>query len=375
MTKNSFRLSPLMAIKNMLLGANHLNIPFYPIDEIEGIFSYGQGKNSVFFNLASSQFDSQIGGLLQSDKSKTNMYLNLLGYKTTEQKVASSLEQCHEIADQLGFPLVIKPINGAKGNGVSANITKHNQIAGAFKIANINSNNRVIVEKFVIGDAHRITVSNNDDIIGVACIYPPFVIGNGKHNILELIAIENKQRAAPENSKLTLKEINLDAKMLKNLQDIGMNELSIPEKSARIDFLHTSNADLGGKVTIIDLDDIHPDNKKMAIDITKSFKLSCAGIDFITPDITKSWREAGAVIEVNCHPGVGERLVEGILTKSFSDRNDGRIDSTLVVTNNDNFTFQVIDKIKTDHLKIGHANANNAFLNGDVKRTGKDELY
>jgi D-alanine-D-alanine ligase-like ATP-grasp enzyme len=376
-TQNSLQLAPLMALKNMLQGANLLQIPFYPIDALGGLFSYGQGKNSIFFDFASSQFDSHVGATLQTDKTKTNMLLKRLGYSTTEQRVANSIEKCHEAAKQLGAPLVIKPLNGAKGIGVTANISHYEQIAEAYKVANQSSDGQVIVEKFIKGDAHRLTVSNGAMVkdVGVTCVYPPFITGDGENNILKLIEIENDRRDTPDHNELTLHNITLNEKMKSNLQHIGMDENSIPEKSLRVNLLHTSNAISGGKIILVDEKDIHPDNLKMAIDITRLFKLNCSGIDYITPDISRSWREVGAVIEVNYQPGVGKMLADGILKSHFSDKNNGLIDSTLVITNNDKFAQKIIKERNNNGAKVGYANAKVAKLDDEVKRTAQDDLY
>ena len=372
---NSTLLSPKMALRAMLLGAERLQIPYYPIDAVGGLFSYGQGKNSMFFDFAASQLDSMIGATLQTDKTKTNKYLKLLGYSTTEQRVASSINECNEAVKQIGFPVVIKPLAASQGTGVTANILHHEQIAEAFNGAIKHSNGRVIVEKHVEGDAHRFTMSNDALVLGIACIYPPFVIGDGKNNILKLIEIENERRKTPEKNELTFKNIKLDETMRNNLRLIGMNEHSIPKKETRINLLHTSNASLGGEVTILDAEETHPDNIKMAIDVTRLFKLNCSGIDFITPDITRSHREVGAIIEVNCQPGVAEIAAIDILKGHFLNKNNGRIDSTLVVTNDDKFVQQVLNDKKVANLRIGWANSEKSTLDDEIIRTGQNDLY
>jgi cyanophycin synthetase len=65
----------------------------------------------------------------------------------------------------------------------------------------------------------------------------------------------------------------------------------------------TANLSTGG--TAIDMTDVcHPDNKDMAERTIKAVGLDVGGVDFLTPDITKSYKDiGGAIVEVNAAPG------------------------------------------------------------------------
>ncbi len=65
----------------------------------------------------------------------------------------------------------------------------------------------------------------------------------------------------------------------------------------------TANLSTGG--TAIDLTDVvHPDNREMAVRAVQAVGLDVGGVDFLTSDITQSYKDVGgAIVEVNAAPG------------------------------------------------------------------------
>ena len=66
----------------------------------------------------------------------------------------------------------------------------------------------------------------------------------------------------------------------------------------------TANLSTGG--TAIDVTDvIHPDNRLMAERAIRAVGLDIGGVDFLTTDITQSYRDTGgAICEINAGPGM-----------------------------------------------------------------------
>jgi len=183
-------------IRNMLFAATKQNIPYFILDYQASFVSYGQGSCSVLYNHGSSEFDSNIGFNLQKNKSMTNTFLKNLGYPTTEQRLATSREACVKITQQIGFPVVIKPLASGQGKGVTSNIQNMQQLENAFSQAMRYSENNVIIEKHVAGDDHRITVSQGQ-VIGISKKQPANIIGDGIHTIQALIDIAINNSSQP----------------------------------------------------------------------------------------------------------------------------------------------------------------------------------
>ena len=65
----------------------------------------------------------------------------------------------------------------------------------------------------------------------------------------------------------------------------------------------TANLSTGGTATDV-TDVIHPDNRDMAVRAIRAIGLDVGGVDFLTTDITESYRKiGGGICEVNAAPG------------------------------------------------------------------------
>jgi len=372
--KNLNAFAPGELVQKMLFAAKKQKVPYFVLDYAASLVSYGQGHRSVLFTHASSEFDSHIGFSLQRDKTLTNLFLNTLGYPATEQKLASSIETSRGIIQQMGFPVVIKPMTSGQGKGVTSNIQNMQQVDGAFKEASRFSANNVIIEKHVVGDDHRITVSQGK-VNGIGRRQAASIIGDGENNIRVLIKIENNSRKAAKGKRITIKGIDIDDALIQVLKDKQLSLDSIPEKGEQIYLRANSNLSTGGTVTIVEEDDVHPDNLEMAIDIARGFRLDSVGVDFITPDISLSWREVGVIIEINTFPMLSTRLANKLIENQFSNKNNGRIPTTLIVTDDQAFSRKIVANMESRNLVTGFTDGNTTLLNGNERTLHRDNLY
>ncbi|MDG1707764.1 MAG: hypothetical protein P8H03_03335 [Emcibacteraceae bacterium] len=121
--------------------------------------------------------------------------------------------------------------------------------------------------------------------------------------------------------------------------------------------------------------EMHPDYFELAIDLSKLFRLDSIGIDIITPDISLSWREAGVILEMNAHPGLDIDPIDKMLDNYFSD-NQGRIDTTLVVSNNHKYSENIFNKKHKKFSRVGLANNQAAsFKTGKLMVVEKGLLH
>ncbi len=365
--------TPGELIQKMIFAAKKQLVPYVVLDNSASLVSYGQGHYSVLFNHASSEFNSHIGFNMQKDKSMANAFVKALGYPSTEQKVASSIDMCREIINKTGFPVVIKPLAEGQGKGVTSNIQNMQQADVAFREANKYSVKSVIIEKHVIGDDYRITVSNGK-VNGIARMQAASILGDGKNDIRLLIEIENKCRNVNKEKQDSVQSIIIDDKLKRFLGNNQLSLDSIPDKGEQIYLRGTSNLSTGGILTIVEEEDVHPDNLEMAIDITRGFRLDSVGIDFITPDISLSWREVGVIIEINAFPMMSKRLAKKIIANQFAKINNGRIPSTLIVTDDKQFSENVFAEKESKNLKTGFTDENKTLLNGKERMPFQDSF-
>ncbi len=262
-------------------------------------FGHGRYRRRVQATVTSNT--SHIAVELASDKEETNRLLANLGLPVPIQRLVQTPEAAVRAAEAIGYPVVVKPYNANHGRGISIHLLEADQVRAAFATAREHSRS-VIIETFVSGYDHRILVVNGR-LIAVSQRIPGHVIGDGVHTIEELVAEVNDdpRRGIGHEKVLTRLEIDGQAEML--LSKLGYGRDTVPASGERVFLRSTGNLSTGG--TAIDMTDVvHPDNADMAVRAVEAIGLDVGGVDFLTSDITRSYKEVGgAIVEVNAAPG------------------------------------------------------------------------
>lgn len=236
-------------------------------------------------------------------------FLNMCGFPTPQGLNVFTEEDAVLTANKLGYPCVVKPVNGHKGQGVTTGILTESEVRKAFKnIISIGTENNVpfegaLVQTQVYGTDHRLLAVNGKFAAALERV-PAFVIGNGQQNIEELIIVENELEIRLDNARSPLCKIKIDEDLKDFLKLQGKSLLTVPDMDERIELRRVANISAGG-VSINVTDKIHPDNIKLVEDIASYLNVRCLGIDALAEDISKSWREGNfGIIEINAGPGV-----------------------------------------------------------------------
>ncbi|MDG1858670.1 MAG: ATP-grasp domain-containing protein [Emcibacteraceae bacterium] len=353
--------------------ANDRKLPFYATGNKPLEYSYGQGSKAVLFNHASSENDSVHGCNIQNNKMNTGNFLRKLGYPTTEQKIVNSLDECRKVIKKFGFPAVIKPRSEKQGNGVTVNICRTEQVEKAYVKASQYDNGKVLIEKFIEGDIYRITISQ-EKLNTIYLMIPARVIGDGEHDITYLVEKNNQWRADKREKGVFYKNIIIDEDAHSELMNASLNIHSVPEKGQKVYLRRNSNHSTGGSDERIKDEDLHPEVLEMLIDICRAFRLDNVGFDYITTDITKSWREDGTIIEVNAYPSIERILWEQIFDNYFPD-NDYRINTCLLVTENKNFNQKIYNAELKKKKNIGFVSSTSTIFKGGEMAIPGNDLY
>ena len=201
----------------MIRAARAREIPFYRVVPGQKVWQYGQGKDGRHFLGSGSQRDSSIGTLLQHNKVISNLLVRRLGFPGVEHGVADTTDNAVRLAGRIGYPLVIKPVDGRQGQGVTAGVTSEEEVVAAFVEANAISPGRVIVERFVEGEDIRLVVYCGR----FACAFlrsPPRLVGDGKRTVMELIDAENRRRSEIQAAEGIPEQLKVDPAMITILQ-------------------------------------------------------------------------------------------------------------------------------------------------------------
>jgi cyanophycin synthetase len=284
----------------LVRAAKERNIPYLRLNRYS-LVQFGHGIYQKRIQATVTSETRHIAVEIACDKEETNRICAALGLPVAEQRLVHGERQAVRAAERIGYPVVVKPLAANHGRGVSIKLMDEEQVRVAFNHAREHGRT-VIVEAYIEGFDHRMLVVDGK-LVAVAQRRPGHVIGDGKHTIEELVEIINQdpRRGIGHEKVLTRLEFDHQAERLLELR--GLTRESIPEEGEMIFLRSTGNLSTGG--TAIDMTDaVHPDNREMAIRAAKAIGLDVAGVDFLTKDITRSFKETrGAICEVNAAPG------------------------------------------------------------------------
>ena len=210
-------------------------------------------------------------------------------------------EGLKEIVDNIGFPIVIKPIDGNHGRGATINIPDYDAALIAFQYAK-QFGNYVIVERFTAGSDYRLLVIDGK-LIAASKRIPAFITGDGFNSIESLINTLNNEPKRGDGHESSLSKIVINQDTFTQLEKYGYAITSIPEAGEIIYVKSTANISTGGNAVDV-TDEIHPENKFLAERVAKIIGLDICGIDIVADSIETPLRSnGGVVIEVNAGPG------------------------------------------------------------------------
>ncbi|PIE86049.1 MAG: cyanophycin synthetase [Bacteroidia bacterium] len=275
----------------------------------ENQFMWGYGKKNVRGRSTIFHIDGIKDTEFTTYKDMCGEFLEMCGFPTPKGNACYSLEEAQEQASVLGFPVVIKPVDGHKGQGVTTGIESPEEVEKAFNaILALNDEHKVppagiLVQQQIYGYDHRILTVGGKF---AACLkrVPAYVVGDGKNTIKELIRIENDKEIRLDNARSPLAKIHIDSDLKDYLALQKKSLEDIPAEGEEIVLRRVANISAGG-VSINVSNEIHPENIRMVENIAKFFKVTAMGIDVLAKDISKPWQEGNfGIIEINAGPGV-----------------------------------------------------------------------
>ena len=278
------------------------DIPFIRLDR-HSLVQFGHGVYQQRIRATMTSKTSAIGVDIASDKSLTNRLLDSAGLPVPRADVVTTEDDAVAVAKRLGFPCVVKPLDGNHGRGVHLNLRSEEAVRAAFPGALGQSRSGdVVVETYVTGNDYRCLVIGGK-VAAIAERVPASVTGDGEHTVRELVDIANADPRRGIGHEKVLTRIKIDEAAEELVRAQGLEVDAVPEKDAMIKLALTGNMSTGG--TSIDRTfEAHPDNVEIAETAAQIVGLDVAGIDFICPDITTPVRETGgAIVEVNAAPG------------------------------------------------------------------------
>lgn len=283
----------------IVTAASDRNIPHIRLND-GNLVQLGHGSRQRRIWTAETEKTNAIAENIASNKDLTKTLLKSCGVPVPEGEIVDSPEAAWTAAQDIGLPVVVKPLDGNHGRGVSIELSARGDIEAAFKIAEAEGS-EVIVERHIPGDEHRVLVVGGK-VVAAARGESIYVIGNGRDTVIKLIDDQlncDPRRGDAEEFPLETIRLEREPAMKLLLERQGLHGEAVPADQQRV--LVQRN----GNVAIDCTDDVHPDVAHAVSLAARVVGLDVAGIDLVVKDISKPLvPQRGAIVEVNAGPGL-----------------------------------------------------------------------
>jgi cyanophycin synthetase len=364
---------------SLVKAAEERDIPWLRLNRYS-LVQFGHGRYQQRIQATTTSRTSNIAVELASDKEETNTILRDLGLPVPKQIMVRTRRDAVRAAKKIGFPVVTKPLAGNHGRGVAINLRTDEEVETGFEKASEHGRT-IIVESFIEGFDHRILIVDGE-LVAAAKRVPGHVVGDGKHTIEQLVDTVNEDPRRGVGHEKVLTRLEFDNQAERLLAKLGYGRDTVPEKGEAVFLRSTANLSTGG--TAIDVTDImHPDNREMAIRAIKAIDLDIGGVDFLTRDITESYRDAGGgICEVNAGPGFRMHVApsEGtprdvagpVLDMLFPPDSPSRIPIAAITgTNGKTTTSRMLAHIlKMSGRTVGLTSTDGVYIDGNLSVPG-----
>jgi len=341
---------------------------------------FGWGSKQRRIQAAEIDATSAISEAIAQDKQLTKRLLAAAGVPVPAGRTVSDAEDAWKAAQEIGLPVVVKPLDGNQGKGVTVNITSREQLLKAYAVA-CQFRDNILVERYMPGNDYRLLVVG-DKLVAAARREPPTVVGDGSHTIAQLVEQVNQDPRRGSGHATSLTKIRFDAIALECLIGQGLHADSVPAKGQRVYLRNNANLSTGGSATDV-TDDVHPDVAARAVAAAHMVGLDICGVDVVTDSVLRPLeQQGGGVVEVNAAPGLrmhlapsfgkGRPVGEAIVSTLFKNGQNGRIPVVAVTgTNGKTTTVRLISHLlKTDGLRVGMTNTDGVYVDGQCIDTG-----
>jgi cyanophycin synthetase len=320
--------------------AERRDIPWLRLNDAS-LVQLGYGVHRRLVAATQSDRTSVVASDIACDKALTKQLLAEASIPVPHGIIARSRAEAVAALDALTPPLVVKPLDGNQGRGVSLRLRTAQEIALAYDLA-AEVAPTVIVEEYFAGRDYRVVVVGAK-LVAASERVPAHVIGDGEHTLAKLIERENQNPLRGDDHDRPLTKITIDALAESFLARGGRRLDDTPGRDERVFLRETANLSTGGTARDV-TDDVHPTVARLCERAARVIGLDICGVDLILHDIAQPMPSGGAgIVEVNAAPGIRmhhhpaagrPRDVGGAIVSMLLPTGPGRIPITSVTGTN-----------------------------------------
>ncbi|MEY4591464.1 MAG: cyanophycin synthetase [Pseudomonadota bacterium] len=338
------------------------------------LVQFGWGSRQRRIQAAEMDCTSAIAESIAQDKDLTKLLLRSAGVPVPMGRPVKDAEDACLAAEEFGYPVVVKPLDGNQGKGVVVNLKNREELLAGFAVAR-EFGRHILLERYLPGQDYRFLVVGNQ-LVAAARRDPAHVIGDGEKTIAELVAEINLDPRRGEGHATSLTKIRLDDVARATLEKKGYAPDSIPPRGERVVLRNNANLSTGGTATDV-TDDVHPDMAARAVDAARMVGLDICGIDVVCETVLKPLEaQGGGIVEVNAAPGLrmhlqpsfgkGRNVGEVVISNMFAPGENGRIPIVAVAgTNGKTTTARLIGRLFEGMGKrVGMTSTDGVYISG-----------
>ena len=355
------------------------NIPYSRMTD-GSMVRFGWGSKQRRIQAAEIDATSAIAEAIAQDKELSKRLLHAAGVPVPRGRAVRDADDAWKAAQDVGLPVVVKPLDGNQGKGVTVNILNEAHLRAAYAVAT-EFRDTVLVERYLPGNDFRLLVVG-DKLVAAARRDPPKVVGDGVHTVTQLVDMVNADPRRGDGHATSLTKIRFDDIARSCLRSQGFEADAIPQKGQRVNLRNNANLSTGGSATDV-TDDVHPDVAARAVTAAHMVGLHICGVDLVCDSILRPIEEqGGGVVEVNAAPGLrmhlspsfgkGRPVGEAIMSSLFKNGQDGRIPVVAVTgTNGKTTTVRLISHLLAQQgWCVGMTNTDGVYVDGHCIDTG-----
>ena len=285
-------------------------VPVLPFLPGTRYIQYGWGARSRVFFETLSNADGAVGQNWQKNKVLSKKLMASLGFPVAPHALIQRPEDLQQAVKAVGFPCVLKPIDGGGGKGVVADIRSPQALQAAWRLAQPHARSGLMLERHVAGVDYRLMVVDGR-LVAVIERKASSLMGDGRHTVEQLLAALNATRSSNLSRSRYLVPIATDQVLLDHLRSQSLGLQDVPPAGQEVSLRSNANRSTGG-VCVDVTHKVHPQLVGMAEHLARVTGLYAAGLDYITTDISQAPEISGGVfIEINATPGMAVLVAAG----------------------------------------------------------------
>ena len=310
--------------------AKEVGLPIITVGN-ENLYQIGYGKAGKRFSATIGNNTKGIAIDIACDKMLTKELLDIQNLPVARGEKVFNTIHLLEVVNRIGYPVVLKPQWGSKGNGVFVNINSEKELLRAY--AEITKEcKEIMIEEYKVGNDYRVMLVDYK-VVAVSLRKPPYITGDGVRNIRDLIEAMNANPLRGEGHEKPLTKVKIDEELINRLSKLGYSLNSVLEYGEKVTLRGNANLSTGGSAEDY-TDLICKENIEICERAAKTIGLDICGIDICAKSIAEPlYENDGIILEVNAAPGirmhhfptigkernVGRKILDNMFKENYSN--------------------------------------------------------